>query len=100
METREARREKAAVNAIRAEVPWQRPLRALVALLLSLQEPLLACCLILRAGDIESVYWLVIDETHHLLPASWGIAEKPDIPASETRALIRAAIEQRYTAPA
>ena len=53
----------------------------------------------LRRGEYSQWFREVIKD-EDLAAEAGGIEERSDTPASETRALIRAAIEQRYTAPA
>ena len=53
----------------------------------------------LRRGEYSQWFREVIKDAD-LAAEAGGIEERSDIPASETRALISAAIEQRYTAPA
>jgi hypothetical protein len=53
----------------------------------------------LRRGEYSQWFREVIKD-EDLAAEAGGIEERSDPPASETRALIRAAIEQRYTAPA
>ena len=53
----------------------------------------------LRRGEYSQWFREVIKDAD-LAAEAGGIEERSDIPASETRTLISAAIEQRYTAPA
>jgi hypothetical protein len=53
----------------------------------------------LQRGEYSRWFCEVIKDEDLAVEAK-GIEQQPDTPASETRALIRAAIEQRYTAPA
>ncbi|HEY5871560.1 MAG TPA: HAD-IIB family hydrolase [Candidatus Tectomicrobia bacterium] len=53
----------------------------------------------LRRGEYSQWFREVIKD-EDLAAETGGIEERSDTPASETRTLIRAAIEQRYTAPA
>jgi hypothetical protein len=53
----------------------------------------------LQHGEYSHWFREVIKD-EDLAAEARDIEQKPDMPARETRALIRAAIEQRYTAPA
>jgi hypothetical protein len=53
----------------------------------------------LQRGEYSRWFCEVIKD-EDLAAEARSIEQQPDTPASETRALIRAAIEQRYTAPA
>ncbi len=53
----------------------------------------------LRRGEYSRWLREVIKDAD-LAAEAGGIERMPDVPAGETRALIRGAIEKRYTAPA